>query len=210
MIKEVFNELKQTDWRNFFTWSPRVKHSVIVMCGSLAWLLSFLWLILSQYSNLSTVQAKEVELKQTLTITIPSVITQQIEKNQLKQIEQLIQQENRQLPHFDQLGSILDDITQASANNRLNLVLLKPDAIVDAAPYSTVPIEVEINGNYATLTAFLNQLAHLPYELYPSQVTLAPPHSDKANEAESLTPETLHLKMVLNMYYVPPSQYVKS
>lgn len=210
MIKEVFNELKQTDWRNFFTWSPRVKCSVILMCSGLAWLLSFLWLILSQYSDLSTASAKETELKQTLAITIPSIVTQQIEKNQLEQIEQLIQQQNRQLPHFDQLGPILDDITQASANNRLNLVLLKPNAIVNIAPYNAVPIEVEINGNYATLTTFLNQLAHLPYELYPSQVTLAPPNSDKVNETESLTPETLHLKMVLDMYYVPPTQPVKS
>lgn len=206
MMRDVFEELKHTDWRNFFTWSRRVKHCVIVICGVLTWLLSFLFLNLSQYSSLSTAQAKETELKQTLATTIPTIITLQQEKNQLDQIEKLIAQQNRKLPLFDQLGPILDGITQASADNRVDLALLKPNAIVNVAPYETVPIEVEVNGNYETLTRFLNQLAHLPYELYPSQVTLAPPDSSKKNETETLTADTLHLKMIIDMYYVPPTK----
>lgn len=208
MLMDVFNELKQTDWRNFATWSTRVKHSVIILCGCLAWLLSFLFFNLGQYDSLSTAQAKETELKQTLTMTIPKIVLYQQEKNQLDQIETLIEQQNRQLPPFDQLGPILDNITQASANNRLNLVLLKPDPIITVAPYEAVPIEVEINGDYTTLAQFLNQLAHLPYELYPRQVTLGPPDSSKPKDkdAETLTSETLHLKMVIDMYYVPPTK----
>lgn len=206
----LYLELKALDWRNIPSWPRRIRSTVLVMIAVVAWLLSFLLIDLGQYTSLSAARQTENELKQNLATAIPSIVTQKQEKLQLLQIQRLIQQQNRGLANLDQLGTVLDDITQATTDNRLDLVLLKPNPAVPVEPYMKIPIEVTVNGDYVALARFLNQLAHLPYYLYPSQFKLSPQDSSKTTAASKFATGALNLQMFVDMYTMAPTKDAKA
>lgn len=194
--KNIFSvDFKNIDWRNLDLWPQSLKNTAIAAAGSITFLLVFLLFNLSQYSALHTAHQQETTLKQSLQVEIPHQLLITAQRQQLQQLTHLITQYQHYLLQPEQLGTLLDDITHAAADNQLDLELLKPNAPLKTDFYTTVPIEVALNGDYQQIGLFLNQLAHLPYFVYPRDLELTLPLNGTAG--------TLHLHLIIVMYNEP-------
>ena len=189
---------KEIDLRNMDTWPQTIKNTMVLGSGLVAFVLFFFFFTLSQYSELSRTQQEEIQLKQSLLTQIPKVMELAAQKQQLRHLRTLIKQYSAFLPTTDQLGTLLDDLTQAATNTQLNLILLKPLTTLPGEFYAHTPIQVVLEGDYQQFGEFFNQLAKLPYFVYPQEFTLKLPSAAQA------TPGTLTLQMTIDMYTLMP------
>lgn len=194
-------DFKNIDRRNLDTWPQTIKNTVILASFVIAFLLVFLYFNMTSYSTLSAAEQQEGLLKQSLLIEIPKVMLLTSQQKQLAQLYLLIKQYNQYLPQAEQLGTLLDDISLAATHNQLNLLLLKPEDSKLTEFYATVPVQIALSGDYQQFGQFFNQLAHLPYFVYPRELTLALPKSDIDNIP---IPGSLSLQMTIDMYYPRP------
>jgi len=157
--KSSFNNL---DLNNIGNWPQGPK---LVFCALLALLilgLSYLLVIRGTAEELEGLEAKEVELRASFEKEQQRAVNLEPLKQQLAQMEQVLQQMLRQLPSKTEMPDLIIDVSQTALSSGLTSQLFEPEQEQVKEFYAEKPIKLKMVGSYHQFGAFVSGVASLP------------------------------------------------
>lgn len=157
--KSGFNNL---DLNNIGNWPQGPK---LVFCAVLALVilgLSYLLVIRGKAEELEGLEAQEVTLRQNFENEQKRAVNLEPLKQQLAQMEQVLQQMLRQLPSKTEMPDLIIDVSQTALSSGLNNELFKPGDEQLKEFYAEKPIALRLVGSYHQFGAFVSGVASLP------------------------------------------------
>lgn len=154
--------VKELDFNNIGNWPQKAK---VVFCALLAlFILIMSWFVLikgkreelGNLENTETALRAEFEKQQKRAVNLEPL------KQQLAQMEQVLQQMLRQLPSKTEMPDLIIDISQTALSSGLANELFQPDAEVPREFYAEKPIALRMVGSYHQFGAFVSGVASLP------------------------------------------------
>lgn len=141
---------------------------VIVVVG-----LWFAWLT-TYDEQLKSAVAKEETLKLDFKKKLIQAINLDGLKEQRKQVQQFVNQIERQLPSKSEMDALLSDINKARSDRALQLDLFKPGQVTVREYYAELPIELKVSGKYSQLGGFSADIAQLSRIVTLNNITITP------------------------------------
>jgi len=160
-VSKKFNA-KELDFNNIGNWPQKAK---MVFCALLALLivvLSFLLVVRGQMNDLESLESKEATLRQQFSDEQQRAANLEPLKQQLAQMEQVLQQMLRQLPSKTEMPDLIIDVSQTALSSGLNNELFQPGAESLKEFYAEKPIALRLVGSYHQFGAFVSGVASLP------------------------------------------------
>ncbi len=157
--KSSFSNL---DFNNIGNWPQNAK---IVFCAVITLLILFLayfLLIRGKQEELKGLERQEVELRQKFEQEQAKAANLEPLKQQLAQMEQVLQQMLRQLPSKTEMPDLIIDISQTALSSGLTNELFQPGPETPREFYAEKPISLRMVGNYHQFGAFVSGVASLP------------------------------------------------
>jgi type IV pilus assembly protein PilO len=154
--------LKELDFNNIGNWPQQAK---VVFCALLALLIVFLaWfaLISGKREELASLESTETSLREEFTKEQGRAVNLAPLKQQLAQMEQVLQQMLRQLPSKTEMPDLIIDISQTALSSGLVNELFQPGAEQPKEFYAEKPIALRMVGSYHQFGAFVSGVASLP------------------------------------------------
>ena len=160
---------------------------VVIICV-LGW-----WKVISPARvEIAALEIKERELKQLFDIQSRKAANLNAYREQLDEMKRSFGAMLRQLPDKTEVESLLVDLSQTSAANRLNVEYFKPKGEVAKDFYAEYPIDMRVYGNYHELAKFVSDVAALPRIVTLWDISIKP--RSKTNNPE------LVMEMVAKTY----------
>lgn len=154
--------LKELDFNNIGNWPQQAK---IVFCALLALLivgLSWFVLITGKRDELAGLERTEVTLREEFEKEQGRAVNLEPLKQQLAQMEQVLQQMLRQLPSKTEMPDLIIDISQTALSSGLTNELFQPGEEMTKEFYAEKPIALRMVGSYHQFGAFVSGVASLP------------------------------------------------
>jgi len=155
-------DLRNLDTSNPGGWPTSVK---IFFCGLLVALILFLgWyaVISSQQDMLNVEKAKEQTLRTDFEGKQARAVNLEPLKQQLADMEIMLQQMLRQLPGRTEMADLIVDISQTALASGIQNELFQPQAEIKKEFYAEKPIALRMVGTYHQFGAFVSGVASLP------------------------------------------------
>lgn len=155
-------KISDLDINNIGGWPRRAKQVFCLLVGLFIVAMMWLLLIRGQQQELQTLENKEstlraeFEKKQGLAANLEPL------KQQLTQMEQVLQQMLRQLPSRTEMPDLIIDISQTALSSGLSNELFQPGKEVPKEFYAEKPIALRMVGEYHQFGAFVSGVASLP------------------------------------------------
>jgi type IV pilus assembly protein PilO len=105
---------------------------------------------------------KETQLKKDFENKAFQVANLDEYKSQMIEMEQSFESILKQLPRDTEVPGLIDDISLAAINNGLDLKVISPKKQTSSEFYNELPIEIEVEGDYHELGAYVSSVASLP------------------------------------------------
>ncbi len=154
--------LKELDFNNIGNWPQQAK---VVFCALLSLLIVFLaWfaLISGKREELASLENTESSLREEFVKEQGRAVNLAPLKQQLAQMEQVLQQMLRQLPSKTEMPDLIIDISQTALSSGLANELFQPGAEQPKEFYAEKPIALRMVGSYHQFGAFVSGVASLP------------------------------------------------
>lgn len=155
-------DLNSLDINDAGNWPPAVKGVaaafVIVVVLVLAWFVS----ISADSDTLESLQNREVQLKREFEEKQRRAANLEPLKQQLAQMEGMLQQLLRQLPSRTEMPDLIVDISQTALASGITNELFQPGPEVARDLYAEKPIALRMVGSYHQFGAFVSGVASLP------------------------------------------------
>ena len=128
-----------------------------------------------QWDTLDNVRAEEETLKLTYLAKKRSVVNLDLLKQQLQEIEKLLDALLRRLPNKAEMEALLIDINQAGLGRGLKFELFKPAASETFNEfYAELPITVRVTGGFHDISAFASDISLMPRIVTLNDISLKP------------------------------------
>ena len=160
-MSKKFN-VKELDFNNIGNWPRNAK---MVFCAILAVvivLLVYLMVIRGQREELEGLENTETSLRADFEKEQQRAANLEPLKQQLTQMEQVLQQMLRQLPSKTEMPDLIIDVSQTALSSGLNNELFQPGAESVKEFYAEKPIALRLVGGYHQFGAFVSGVASLP------------------------------------------------
>lgn len=161
------------------TWPLPIKMVAIALLCSVVAGLWFYFDTKDQLAQLSDVQKKEDELKNTFEIKQKKAANLEEYKAQLAEMEKTFGDMLRQLPNKAEVPDLLVDVSQTGLASGLEFELFQPQGEIQKEFYAELPIKVRVVGTYEELGAFVSGLASLPRIVTIHDVKIEPAKNEK-------------------------------
>ncbi len=153
---------KNLDFNNIGAWPQNAK---VVFCVVLALFIlafSYFLLVRGKVETLSSLEQEEARLRQDFENEQAKAANLEPLKQQLTQMEQVLQQMLRQLPSKTEMPDLIIDISQTALSSGLTNELFQPEPETLKEFYAEKPIQLRMVGNYHQFGAFVSGVASLP------------------------------------------------
>lgn len=160
-MSKKFNA-KELDFNNIGAWPRNAKIVFCVLLSLLLIGLSYLLVISGQRDELEGLVSKEATLRQSFEDEQKRAVNLEPLKQQLAQMEQVLQQMLRQLPSKTEMPDLIIDVSQTALSSGLNNELFKPGDETLKEFYAEKPIALRLVGSYHQFGAFVSGVASLP------------------------------------------------
>ena len=160
MSKKV--DIKNLDFNDIGNWPQQAK---IVFCALLAVVIMFVaWMLLisGKREELAGLESQETTLREEFTKEQQRAVNLEPLKQQLAQMEQVLQQMLRQLPSKTEMPDLSIDISQTALSSGLSNELFEPEQEPIKEFYAEKPIKLRMVGSYHQFGAFVSGVASLP------------------------------------------------
>ncbi len=161
MSQKKFN-INELDFNDIGNWPQKAK---MVFCGLIAVVilaLAWLFVISGKRDELAGLSGKETELRAEFEKEQGRAVNLQPLKQQLAQMEQVLQQMLRQLPSRTEIPDLIIDISQTALSSGLVNELFEPEPEQLQEFYAEKPIKLRMVGSYHQFGAFVSGVASLP------------------------------------------------
>lgn len=154
--------INDLDFRNMGAWPQQAKVVFCVILALVILVVAYFALISSKREELQGLEAKEVGLRKDFEKEQGRAVNLEPLKQQLAQMEQVLQQMLRQLPSKTEMPDLIIDISQTALSSGLNNELFQPGAETPREFYAEKPIALRMVGSYHQFGAFVSGVASLP------------------------------------------------
>jgi len=154
--------LKELDFNNIGNWPQQAKVVFCVVLALFIVVMGWFLLISGKRDELSALVNKEAELRTEFEKEQGRAVNLEPLKQQLTQMEQVLQQMLRQLPSKTEMPDLIIDISQTALSSGLSNELFQPGAEQPKEFYAEKPIALRMVGSYHQFGAFVSGVASLP------------------------------------------------
>ena len=154
--------LKELDFNNTGSWPREYKIAFCVLLGLL--IFGLLWWVLTRDKGdqLKALEATESGLRSDFETKQGRAANLEPLKQQLAQMEQVLQQMLRQLPSKTEMPDLIVDISQTALATGITSELFQPGPESPKEFYAEKPIALRMLGSYHQFGAFVSGVASLP------------------------------------------------
>lgn len=153
--------LNEIDFKQLHLQSKGIQFACALILALIIVGIGYLLLFNDQYSEYKTAQEKEVSLKDdfskksVLAANLPNL------KEELKLIEETINDLLKQLPTDAQIPSLIQEMHQAAANNGLTMNNVTPQPPVDDGQIQRLPFAISLTGSHSQILNFTRDLGRV-------------------------------------------------
>jgi type IV pilus assembly protein PilO len=154
-------DVNNIDWENMGSWPVAGK---AIFCSIIAVTIligGYFMMLEPMGQKLSREVKQEVKLKKEFENKAFQVANLDKYKAQMIEMEQSFESILKQLPRDTEVPGLIDDISLAALNNGLDLKIISPKAQIKTEFYNELPIEIEVEGDYHELGAYVSSVASL-------------------------------------------------
>ena len=155
-------KISELDFNNIGGWPQNYKLGFCVLTGLLILILAYLLVFRSQREELEGLESQESTLRAEFEQKAGRAANLQPLKQQLAQMEQVLQQMLRQLPSKTEMPDLIVDISQTALSSGLTNELFQPGPETPKEFYVEKPIALRLVGSYHQFGAFVSGVASLP------------------------------------------------
>ena len=154
--------IRDLDFNNTGAWPREFKIGFCVLLALL--MLAFVWWywVTDKRDELARLDAQETSLRAEFETKQGRAANLEPLKQQLAQMEQVLQQMLRQLPSKTEMPDLIIDISQTALSSGLANELFQPGPESPKEFYAEKPIALRMLGNYHQFGAFVSGVASLP------------------------------------------------
>lgn len=155
-------DLRNLDTSNPGGWPTSVKAFFCVILAVLIVLLGWYLLVRDKQAELEGLQAQEASLKTQFEDKQARAVNLEPLKQQLAEMELMLQQMLRQLPGKTEMPDLIVDISQTALASGIQNELFQPEGEIKKEFYAEKPIKLRMVGTYHQFGAFVSGVASLP------------------------------------------------
>lgn len=115
-----------------------------------------------QENELDAKENTETSLRQQFDEKAKMAVNLEQYKDQIIELESLLDAQLRQLPNSNEVANLLDDISFIAQDNGLNLISIKWENEIAQEIYTELPMSIFVTGTYQQLGSFAADVAALP------------------------------------------------
>lgn len=156
------SSLKNLDINNIGGWPQNAKIGFCVIVGLFILVMAYLLAIKGKREELQNLEGEETSLRQQYEDRQGRAANLEPLKQQLAQMEQVLQQMLRQLPSKTEMPDLIIDISQTALSSGLSNELFQPGPEQPKEFYAEKPIALRMVGSYHQFGAFVSGVASLP------------------------------------------------
>ncbi len=154
--------LKNLDINNIGGWPQNAKIGFSVIVGLFILVMAYLLVIKGKRAELQQLESQESSLRGEFEEKQGRAANLGPLKQQLAQMEQVLQQMLRQLPSKTEMPDLIIDISQTALSSGLSNELFQPGPETPKEFYAEKPIALRMVGSYHQFGAFVSGVASLP------------------------------------------------
>jgi type IV pilus assembly protein PilO len=155
-------DLRNLDFNNSGAWPFQVKLGACILLGLLIVGLTWYFFVSDKRLTLQAEEATEVTLRDEFQGKQGRAANLEPLKQQLAQMEVMLQQMLRQLPSKNEMPDLIVDVSQTALASGINNELFQPGAETMLEFYAEKPIALRMVGTYHQFGAFVSGVASLP------------------------------------------------
>ena len=155
-------KLSELDFNNIGAWPQQAKIVFCVLLAGIIVLVAWFALISGKRDELASLESRESSLRASFEEEQGRAANLEPLRQQLAQMEQVLQQMLRQLPSKTEMPDLIVDISQTALSSGLSNELFKPGDEIPREFYAEKPIALRMVGNYHQFGAFVSGVASLP------------------------------------------------
>lgn len=154
--------LRDLDFNNIGGWPRQAKIGFCAILGLLILFLAYWLFVRDKRDELAQLEQTESSLRAEFEEKQGRAANLEPLKQQLAQMEQVLQQMLRQLPSKTEMPDLIVDISQTALATGLQNELFQPEPEVPKEFYAEKPISLRMIGSYHQFGAFVSGVASLP------------------------------------------------
>ena len=155
-------KLSDLDFNNIGGWPQQAKVVFCVLLAAFILIMAYLLLIRGKVDELRGLESQESTLRKQFEDEQGKAANLEPLRQQLAQMEQVLQQMLRQLPSKTAMPDLIIDISQTALSSGLANELFQPGPESPKEFYAEKPIALRMLGNYHQFGAFVSGVASLP------------------------------------------------
>ena len=155
-------KLSDLDFNNIGGWPQQAKVVFCVLLAAFILIMAYLLLIRGKVDELRGLESQESTLRKQFEDEQGKAANLEPLRQQLAQMEQVLQQMLRQLPSKTEMPDLIIDVSQTALSSGLNNELFEPGVEVPREFYAEKPIKLRMVGSYHQFGAFVSGVASLP------------------------------------------------
>ena len=155
-------ELNELDFNDIGVWPAPVKIGMIIIVFVLIAVGGYVYFVADSIAALDTSRNKETELKVQFEMKAALASNLEAYKQQMVELEGLLQAQLRQLPNKNEVAGLLDDISFIAMDNGLKLLRINWEPEIQHEFSTELPMRIELSGSYSQLGKFTSDVAALP------------------------------------------------
>jgi len=157
-VREQFSDL---DFRDPVHWPPVPRYTLFVMVALLIFGMSWYIWMGDSYDELSSLNAKEVQLRDSFSKKLAKTSRLSTFKQQRDQVRGYVQELELQLPDQTGMNELLTEINRLGLLRNLQFEFLRPAPVVRNAYYVEMPISFRLLGSFHNVAAFSADIAQI-------------------------------------------------
>jgi type IV pilus assembly protein PilO len=155
-------KISDLDFNNIGGWPQQAKIVFCVLLALFIMVMAYLLLIRGKREELQGLEGQESTLRAQFEDEQGKAANLEPLRQQLAQMEQVLQQMLRQLPSKTEMPDLIIDISQTALSSGLANELFQPGPETPREFYAEKPIALRMVGNYHQFGAFVSGVASLP------------------------------------------------
>ncbi len=155
-------KLNELDFNDIGNWPQQAKVVFCVLIALVIMAASWFLLISGKRDELASLESRETELRAVFEKEQGRAVNLEPLKQQLAQMEQVLQQMLRQLPSKTEMPDLIIDVSQTALSSGLVNELFEPQSEQVREFYAEKPIKLRMVGSYHQFGAFVSGVASLP------------------------------------------------
>ena len=155
-------QLNELDFNDIGVWPWPVKIAMVVIIFVLISVGGYVYFIADSIAAPDTSRNKETELKVQFEMKAALASNLEAYKQQMVELEGLLQAQLRQLPNKNEVAGLLDDISFIAMDNGLKLLRINWEPEIQHEFSTELPMRIELSGSYSQLGKFSSDVAALP------------------------------------------------